>query len=232
MEKKKVLIVEDDKDISRLVRYNLEKAGHDCSQVFDGNGVFKALERSRPDLIILDVMLPGQDGFEICRNLKKDDRYKNISILMLTAKGGEVDRVVGLELGADDYVVKPFSLRELTLRVRTILRRKGSDESAEDVLEVDVIRMDLAAHRVLVEGRPVEFSPMEFKLLMTFIRRRGRVQTREKLLDDVWGISAEVYTRTVDTHIKRVREKLGNAGKLIETVTGVGYRFSQDSKEA
>ncbi|MBF0570170.1 MAG: response regulator transcription factor [Candidatus Omnitrophica bacterium] len=231
MSKQKVLIVEDDKDISRLVRYNLEKAGHECSQVFDGDKAFETLERFKPDLVILDVMLPGQDGFEICRIIKSDERFKNVPVIMLTAKGSEVDRVVGLELGADDYVVKPFSLRELVLRVKVILRRKGGDDPAAEVLAAGGIRMDLAAHRVFIDEKSVEFSRMEFQLLLTLIKRRGRVQSREKLLDDVWGIEADIYTRTVDTHVKRLREKLGRSGKLIETVVGVGYRFKEQDED-
>lgn len=228
---RKVLIVEDDKDLSKLVKYNLEKAGFECVQVFQGDQVLSSLSHSRVDLIILDIMLPGMDGLSVCRAVKGDKRTSQIPVLMLTARGEEVDRVVGFELGADDYVVKPFSPRELVLRVKAILRR--TDDRGEDkVLSAGDIEVNESAHQAFVKGKEIELAPMEFKLLAKLMSSAGRVQSREKLLDDVWGLGADVFTRTVDTHIKRLREKLGKEGSRIETVVGLGYRFRGDRDEA
>ncbi len=233
MSKEKILIVEDDKDISRLVQYNLEKAGLSCSAAFTGEDGLNFLKTKKFDLVILDVMLPGVDGLHVCRTIKQDTSTKHVPIIMLTAKGEEVDKIVGLELGADDYVVKPFSPRELLLRVKAVLRRKQPSEALGDVLKAGEVNVDRSRHQVLVKDKAVELTPMEFKLLVLLMERRGRVQSSERLLDDVWGIhSAEVYTRTVDTHIKRLREKLGKSGgNLIETVTGMGYRFREETDE-
>jgi two-component system, OmpR family, phosphate regulon response regulator PhoB len=233
MAKEKILIIEDDKDISRLVQYNLEKAGFVCAAVFSGENALEALKTRMFHLLILDVMLPGVDGLEVCRLVRQNTRTKNTPIIMLTAKGEEVDKVVGLELGADDYVVKPFSPRELVLRVKAILRRGKPADDQKETLEAGLLVVDRPRHQVTVSGKEVELTPMEFKLLVTLMERSGRVQTREALLDDVWGMNAvDVFTRTVDTHIKRLREKLGKAGKEIETVTGLGYRFrAQDDED-
>jgi two-component system phosphate regulon response regulator PhoB len=228
MAKQKILIVEDDKHISKLVKYNLEKAGYDCIVADDGEEAMDVLARQRTDLIILDIMLPEMDGFEVCRLIKQNDKLKNIPIIMLTAKGEEVDRVVGLELGADDYMVKPFSPRELILRIRAILRRGRPEETAKEVIERGDLIIDISKHKVTVKGKEVELTPVEFKLLVTLIERAGRVQSRDRLLSDVWNMNADIYTRTVDTHIKRVREKLGKMGDLIETVRGLGYRFREE----
>ena len=179
-------------------------------------------------MVILDLMLPDLPGTEVCKSMKRDPKTKSIPILMLTAKGSEIDRVVGFELGADDYVVKPFSVRELILRIEAILRRGRSDESTTRAsIEFGVLRVDLDAHRVWVADREVELTALEFNLLVTLYERRNRVQNRTTLLDDVWGIEASITTRTVDTHVKRLREKLGQAGDYIETVRGVGYRFAE-----
>jgi DNA-binding response OmpR family regulator len=176
-------------------------------------------------------MLPGMDGFEVCRNIKQESKLKNIPVVMLTAKGEEVDRIVGLELGADDYMVKPFSPRELVLRIKAILRRGKIEETKKDILTAGNLSVDIPRHRVTVKEKEVELTPMEFKLLVTLMERPGRVQTREGLLSEIWDIHAEVYTRTVDTHIKRLREKLGQAGKMIVTVVGMGYKFKQEDDE-
>ncbi|MCM8796042.1 MAG: response regulator transcription factor [Candidatus Omnitrophica bacterium] len=228
---KRILIVEDDKNISKLVKYNLEKQGFDCFTTSSAKEALEVLNRYPIDLIILDIMLPGMDGFEACRSIKQDNRLKHIPIIMLTAKGEEVDRIVGLELGADDYIVKPFSLRELVLRLKAILRRAKTEEPKKDILSAGIITVDIPRHKVKVLQKEIDLTPMEFKLLVTLMERRGRVQTRERLLSDVWDMHAEVYTRTVDTHIKRLREKLGKAGKMIETVTGLGYRFKEEDDE-
>jgi two-component system phosphate regulon response regulator PhoB len=182
----------------------------------------------RPDLVLLDLMLPDVSGVEICRRLKSNLATKDVPIVMVTAKGDEVDRVVGFELGADDYVVKPYSLRELLLRVEAVLRRTTPTPAGggRGVLVFGKLRVDRDAHRVWVDGEEVTLTALELRLLSTLLERRGRVQSRPALLDDVWGMSGEVTTRTVDTHVKRLREKLGNAGPYIETVRGVGYRFT------
>ncbi|QAT17428.1 DNA-binding response regulator [Candidatus Velamenicoccus archaeovorus] len=228
MTKAHILIVEDDKNISKLVRYNLEKAGYDCLTAFSGEEALSVLRQSAVDLIVLDVMLPRMDGFEVCRALKQDDRLKGIAVIMLTAKGEEVDRIVGLELGADDYIVKPFSPRELTLRIRAILKRGTVQETPGDIYTVKSLAVDVTRHKVTVGNKEAALTPMEFKLLLTLIQRQGRVQTRERLLSDVWDIAADVTTRTIDTHIKRLRKKIGPMGRHIETVRGIGYRFREN----
>jgi two-component system phosphate regulon response regulator PhoB len=228
MSKEKILVVEDDKHISRLVKYNVDKSGYNCLVAEDGDEALDILGRQNIDLIILDIMLPEIDGFEVCRTLKQDIKLKNIPIIMLTAKGEEVDRIVGLELGADDYVVKPFSPRELMLRVKAVLRRKKMPESPRDIITRGALVVDTAKHKVTVYNKDVELTPIEFKLLVTLLERAGRMQSRDQLLSDVWGMHSDVFTRTVDTHIKRLREKLGKMGKLIETIRGMGYRCKED----
>jgi two-component system phosphate regulon response regulator PhoB len=228
MPKEKILVVEDDKHISRLVKYNVDKSGYNCLVAEDGDEALDILGRQNIDLIILDIMLPEIDGFEVCRTLKQDIKLKNIPIIMLTAKGEEVDRIVGLELGADDYVVKPFSPRELMLRVKAVLRRKKMPESPRDIITRGALVVDTAKHKVTVYNKDVELTPIEFKLLVTLLERAGRMQSRDQLLSDVWGMHSDVFTRTVDTHIKRLREKLGKMGKLIETIRGMGYRCKED----
>lgn len=231
MSAERILIVEDDKNISKLVKYNLEKAGYDAIAVLSGEEAFEVLDRQQVDLIILDIMLPEVDGFEVCRLIKQTPQFRNIPIVMLTAKGEEVDRIVGLELGADDYVVKPFSPRELILRIKAILRRRRIEEPEKDILTCGILNVDIPRHRVTVGSKEVVLTPMEFKLLVMLMKRRGRVQTRDGLLSEIWDIHDKVYTRTVDTHIRRLRQKLGKAGKFIETVTGLGYRFKQGDDE-
>jgi two-component system phosphate regulon response regulator PhoB len=176
-------------------------------------------------------MLPDMSGTEVCRRLRAEDASREIPVIMLTAKGEEVDRIVGFEVGADDYVVKPFSVRELLLRVRAVLRRSHSPKTEDGSLAFGALRLDRDSHRVWVDGQEIALTALEFKLLDTFLSRRGRVQSREALLSDVWGIEADVTTRTVDTHVKRLREKLGPAGRYIETLRGVGYRFRDQPDE-
>lgn len=224
----KILIVEDDKHISKLVKYNLENVGFDCIVVITGEEALEILDKQPVDLVILDIMLPKMDGLEACRQIKQDKRFSSIPVIMLTAKGEEVDRVVGLELGADDYVVKPFSPRELVLRIKTILKRGKPKEVAKEILSAGNIIIDISRHKVRVNKKEVKLTQMEFKLLSILIKRAGRVQSREQLLDDVWDISADVTTRTIDTHIKCLRQKLGKSARLIETVRGIGYRFSEE----
>jgi two-component system phosphate regulon response regulator PhoB len=227
-----VLVVEDERDLLETLIFNLEREGYETRRAQTGEEALeRAFEEPHPDLVVLDLMLPDISGTEVCKELRADERTAQIPVLMATARGEEIDRVVGFEVGADDYVVKPFSVRELLLRVRAILRRAGSgdDESAEDrdVIEFGPLTLDTAAHRLTLEEEEIQLTALEFKLLETFMRRRGRVQTRDVLLEDVWDMNANVVTRTVDTHVKRLREKLGPAGEFIETIRGVGYRFRE-----
>ena len=227
-----VLIVEDEQDLLTTLDYNLQREGYKTRCAPTGaEALTLANERPVPDLVVLDLMLPDISGTEVCRALRGNDATKNIPVLMLTAKGEEIDRVVGFEVGADDYVVKPFSVRELALRIRAILRRATTSEVDEETIEFGILRVDPSAHRCWVHGEEVNLTALEFKLLTTLLQRRGRVQTREVLLTDVWGFSADVTTRTVDTHVKRLRQKIGDAGRYIETLRGVGYRFRSEPAE-
>jgi DNA-binding response OmpR family regulator len=229
MSREQILIVEDDGPIAQLVRYNLDKAGFECLQADNARQAFEVLERREVHLIVLDVMLPGMDGFGLCKELKKKQIWAAIPILMLTARAEEIDRVLGLELGADDYMVKPFSPRELVLRVKAILRRHGPETGLpQNVLTAGLLMVDKDRHQVTVNKKEAALTSMEFKLLVVLLERRGRVQSRERLLSDVWDVDAEVTTRTVDTHIKRLRQKLGVMGRHIETVRGYGYRFAEN----
>ncbi len=223
-----ILVIEDEADLAQVVEYNLRKAGHDVVTAPRGlRGLELARER-RPDLVLLDLMLPDISGTEVCKQLRADSSTRDTPIVMLTAKGEEIDRVVGFEVGADDYVVKPFSVRELMLRVQAILRRGGEPaEPAQQRIVFGALEVDRDAHRVWVEGSERELTALEFKLLTTLYDRRNRVQSRSVLLADVWGITADITTRTVDTHVKRLREKLGAAGAYVETVRGAGYRFTE-----
>ncbi len=222
----RILVIEDEKDLQKVLEFNLRQAGHEALSALDGSeGLRIARERS-PELVILDLMLPGIPGTEVCKSLKRDPRTQGIPVLMLTAKGEEVDRIVGFELGADDYVVKPFSVRELLLRVDAVLRRTRTEQASRPPIQFGRLRVDSEAHRAFVDGEEVELTAIEFDLLLTLYDRKNRVQSRTSLLDDVWGIEADITTRTVDTHVKRLREKLGPAGRYIETVRGVGYRFA------
>jgi two-component system phosphate regulon response regulator PhoB len=223
----RILVVDDEPDLLELVRFNLAQAGFSVDTAASGREALSKLKRGAPDLLILDLMLPDISGNDVCRQVRSDPALSDLPILMLTAKGEEVDRVVGFEIGADDYVPKPFSPRELTLRVRAVLRRRAPGSAATASLEHGALRIDPERHRCFVEGREIELTAKEFKLLSTLMARPGRVLTRERLLDEVWGSEITVTTRTIDTHLKRLREKLGVAGDLIETVRGVGYRFAE-----
>ncbi len=231
MPKERILVVEDDKHISKLIGYNLEKSGFDCRVASSGEEALNFIKSYPVDLVVLDIMLPGMDGFEVCRHLKAHDKLKSVPVIMLTAKGEEVDRIVGLELGADDYIVKPFSPRELLLRIKAILRRKTAPQEATEekkALRHKNLCVDTERHKATVGSKEIELTPLEFRLLVTLMERRGRVQTRDRLLEDVWGMSSEADTRTIDTHIKRLREKIGPVGRSIETVRGLGYRFKEE----
>ena len=221
-----ILIVDDEADIRSTVEFNLSREGFQTVTAERGrDAVERAAESPRPDLIVLDLMLPDISGTEVCRQLRQSPQTRGIPILMLTAKTDAIDRVVGFEVGADDYVTKPFSVRELVLRVKAILRRSSSQEETSENLSLGVLRIDVDGHRVWVEGEEVVLTALEFRLLTTLVKRRGRVQTREALLNHVWEMSGDVTTRTVDTHVRRLRKKLGPASEYIETLRGVGYRF-------
>ena len=225
-----VLIVDDERDLVRLLEFNLQHAGFETAVAYAGEDALQKVRQRIPDLIVLDLMLPDIPGNEVCRQLKASPRTRHVPVLMLTARTDEVDRVVGFEVGADDFVTKPFSLRELVLRIRAILRRGSGAEADEAREQVGPIRVEPGAHRAYVEGQEITLTALEFKLLTTFMSRLGRVQTREALLQDVWGVSSDLQTRTVDTHVKRLREKLGSGRDLIETVRGIGYRMVEPGR--
>jgi two-component system phosphate regulon response regulator PhoB len=223
----RILIIEDEQDVIDLLTLNLRKAGFILSTATDGAaGLRKAREES-PVLIILDLMLPKMPGLEICRALKTDIATRQIPVIMLTAKAEEIDRIVGLEFGADDYVTKPFSPRELVLRVNAILRRGKGEVADEKKLSIGPITLDPSRHRVTVAGKAVRLTSVEFKLLSKLMQRQGRVQARDRLLNEVWGYESVIDTRTVDTHVRRLRQKLGKASAVIETVRGFGYRIRE-----
>jgi DNA-binding response OmpR family regulator len=222
--KPKILIVDDEPDALELVGVNLKRAGFDIASAEDGREALKKARELLPNLIVLDVMLPELDGLEVCKILRSDPNTAKIPIIMLTAKAAEFDRVLGLELGADDYLAKPFSPRELILRIRNLLGRREAEPNLER-LTVGEIVIDMARHQVTVRGKPVDLTATEFKLITVLAQRRGRVQSRDQLLRDVWEYDAAIDTRTVDTHVRRLREKLGRGADAIETVRGVGYRI-------
>lgn len=222
-----ILIVEDEQDLLDSLSYSLTREGYQTRAALTGAAALEmAFLEPTPDLVLLDLMLPDMPGTEVCRQIRRDPRTAKMFVLMLTAKGEEIDRVVGFEVGADDYVVKPFSVRELLLRVKALLRRgRPEDEQTDGEQVFGRLRVDDSGHRVWVDDRAVTLTALEFRLLTTLLTRRGRAQTREMLLQTVWGIEADITTRTVDTHVKRLREKLGAAGVYVETLRGVGYRF-------
>jgi two-component system phosphate regulon response regulator PhoB len=244
MSQQRVLIVDDEDDLRRLVDFNLRAVGLDTLQAPTGTEALRLAERERPDLVILDLMLPDLQGMEVCRRLKQNPATREIPVLILSARGDEIDRVVGFEVGADDYVVKPFSVRELTLRVKAILTRASLEDELtpspsspeppqpQDELRFGPLKIDRTRHRAWCGDDELGLTVLEFKLLVAFITRRGRVLTRDRLLEEVWEMDAGVTTRTVDTHIKRLRQKLGEAARYLETVRGVGYRFSETPEEA
>ena len=222
------MIVEDEADIADLLSYKLGQEGFAVETCLRGDTAFERIRADPPDLVLLDLMLPGMDGFELCRLLRRDPATAEVPVVMLTAKAEEVDRIVGLELGADDYIVKPFSPREVALRVKAVLRRTAEPQAASETLEVGELALDLAGHRLLVEGEEVAVTATEFRLLERLMESPDRVLTREILLADAWGYASDVDSRTVDTHVRRVRRKLGGQAERIETVIGVGYRFRAD----
>lgn len=228
MAKPKILIVDDEPDTVELIEFNLKAAGYECASAGDGNEALKKARSFCPDLIVLDLMLPEVDGLEVCKILKRDSAASGIPILMLTAKAAEIDRVLGLELGANDYVTKPFSPRELVLRIKNLLQQGKVESEKPDKYQIGELFIDIPRHLVTVGRKPVELTATEFKLLAILTERRGRVQSREQLLQDVWHYDNIIDTRTVDTHMRRLREKLGKASRHLDTVRGVGYRFLEN----
>ena len=224
----KILIIEDEPDIRKNLEYNLSREGYSVLTAASIAEAEQLISSNNLSLILLDLMLPDGSGLDLCKKMKSDPDVQNLPIIILTAKDDEVDKVVGFEIGADDYVTKPFSVRELILRIKAVLKR---GDNKKDIVEIDRqfgdLKIDIDSHEVYVDGDLVNLTALEFKLLIQLVDRRGRVQSREQLLSDVWGYSAEVTTRTVDTHIKRLREKLGSMGKYVQTIRGVGYKFSR-----
>ena len=223
--KPRILVVDDEPEMIELVEFNLRQAGYAVSTAADGAAALKKVRAHPPDLIVLDVMLPEMDGFELCKILRREAATARTPILMLTAKAAEIDRVLGLELGADDYLTKPFSPRELVLRIKKILARSHAPETPKESLRFGDLHIDVPRHLATWKNKPMELTATEFKLLTLLAQRSGRVQSRDQLLRDVWEYDSLIDTRTVDTHMRRLREKLGAAAKHLDTVRGVGYRF-------
>ena len=226
--KARVLVVDDEPDALELVEFNLRNEGFDVTSAVDGNEALRKAREIIPDVILLDLMLPEVDGLEVCKIIRRNDVTSDIPIIMLTAKADEIDRVLGLELGADDYLTKPYSPRELILRIKNLLKRRSTKEDQKDQIQVGILLVDIPQHEVSVNGSAVQLTATEFKLLTLLMQRKGRVQSRDRLLQDVWDYDSMIDTRTVDTHMRRLREKLGEAAKYLDTVRGVGYRFVQE----
>ena len=229
----RVLVVDDEPDITALVAYHLAKAGYRVSTAANGADALRAARDERPDIVVLDLMLPGLSGYEVLQELRRREETRDVGVILLTARREETDRIKGLSLGADDYLTKPFSPQELALRVAAVLRRLAAPAvSSGSTLSAGTITVDRAAHRALLEGQELPLTTTEYKLLLTLLERRGRVQSRPQLLETVWEAQPDIQTRTVDMHIQRLRTKLGDEGKMIETVRGFGYRFRGSDRGA
>ncbi len=226
-----VLIVDDERDLTELLEFNLREAGFETRQALSGEEGLRLANERTPDVVLLDLMLPDLPGTEVCRRLKNAASTSRVPVLMLTARGEEPDRIKGFEVGADDYVVKPFSIRELVLRVRAVLRRANNGKDPGPSLTVGLLRLDPASHRSFIADEEVSLTALEFRLLQHLLKRPGRVASREQLLEEVWGVTSQLETRTIDTHVMRLREKLGPARNYIQTVRGVGYRLVATSNE-
>ena len=222
---KRILIVEDELDLRSTLEFKFKSEGYTVNAVSEGKDAIEAIARKKPDLVLLDLMLPDMSGLEVCKNIRNSTDSFDTAIIMLTAKGEEVDRVLGFELGADDYVVKPFSVRELALRVSTVLKRRDKQEETDNISLGD-IEINLSSYRVFISQTEIQLTAKEFLLFKHLVQKNGRIQTREVLLEEVWGYNSFVTTRTVDTHVKRLRSKIGDIGSKIETVRGIGYRFN------
>ena len=225
MARKTILVVEDERDIADIIRFNLEQEGFQVLTAHDGLEAVRLVKSERPDLVVLDLMLPRMDGKEVCRLIRADERLNAIPVMMLTARAEEIDRIIGFEIGADDYLTKPFSPRELILRIKAILRRSGEPKAEAAPLKLSGMTIDPDRHQVEIGDQSIELTATEFRLLHHLAANAGRVQSRDVLLDRVWGYDFDGYARTVDTHIRRLRKKMGPAGDLIETIRGIGYRF-------
>ncbi len=229
----RILVVDDEPDITALVAYHLAKAGYRVSTATSGPDALKAAREERPDVVVLDLMLPGLSGYDVLAELRKREETRDVGVILLTARREEPDRIKGLTLGADDYLVKPFSPAELALRVQALLRRLAAPAvAAGSTLVAGALTIDRAAHRALLEGRELNLTATEYKLLITLVERRGRVQSRPQLLETVWDAQPDIQTRTVDMHVQRLRSKLGELGPMIETVRGFGYRFKSMDRGA
>ena len=227
----RILVVDDEPDITALVAYHLAKTGYRVSTATNGADALRSAREERPDIVVLDLMLPGLSGYEVLAELRKRDETRDVGVILLTARREEADRIKGLSLGADDYLTKPFSPHELALRVAALLRRLASPAvSGGSTMTAGPITIDRAAHKVMLDGEELQLTSTEFKLLLTLLERRGRVQTRPQLLETVWEAQPDIQTRTVDMHVQRLRTKLGEHGPLIETVRGFGYRFRGTDK--
>ncbi len=229
MAKEKILIVDDEEHICELIKFNLENNGYKCICALNGIDGLEKVKEEKPDLVLLDLMLPGMDGYDVCKEIKKDDNIANTSIIMITAKGDELDKVLGLELGADDYITKPFSVREMVARVKAVLRRKTTINIKSKSYALGNIIVDFEKHSLTKEGRKIELTLKEFELLEVLIKNKGRVMTRDFLLDRIWGYEYIGETRTVDVHIRHLRKKIEDDDKnpkYIETIRGIGYRFN------
>ena len=225
--KPKILVVDDEPDAVELIEFNLKSADYKVATADDGSEALRKARSFSPDLILLDWMLPQMDGLEVCKLLRRDPQTATIPIIMLTAKASEIDRVLGLEMGADDYLTKPFSPRELLLRIKNQLKHRLGEEPGAQTLQCGGIVVDISRHLVTVDGRHIDLTATEFKLLTTLLERRGRVQTREQLLKDVWEYDSGIDSRTVDTHMRRLRKKLGRSARCLDTIRGVGYRLTE-----
>jgi len=225
----KILIIEDEPDLVATLEYSLAREGYAVQVALSGrDGLEKAAARPVPGLVLLDLMLPDISGLEVCRALRREARTRSVPVIMLTARGEEIDRVVGFEVGADDYVTKPFSVRELILRVRAVLRREQAGDGLSGVLHFGALRFDAAGRRAWVDGVPLELTLLELRLLKLFLSRRGQVLDRDALLSGVWGLEGALNERSVDKQVQRLRQKLGPAGRYLETLRGAGYRFRRE----
>jgi len=230
-EKKTVYIVEDEEDILELISINLMKAGYSTKKITRSSELFSALKLRKPDIILLDIMLPDIDGVEICKILKRDEKYSNIPVIMVTAKSDEIDVVLGLEIGADDYIIKPFSVRELSARVKAVLRRDTSSHKKNNIIKVgNLIEIDPDKFEVKIDGEKIKLTTTEFYILKTFSEKPGWVFSREKILDILWKDEKDVFDRTIDVHIKNLRDKLGTAGQIIKNIRGVGYKIDPEQQ--
>jgi DNA-binding response OmpR family regulator len=227
-----IYVVEDDEDINELLVYNLKKEGYDVKSFYSGKDALKSLDNETPDLILLDIMLPDIDGLEFCKIVKSDNQKKHIPIIMLTAKSTEIDKIVGLELGADDYITKPFSFRELLARIKAVLRRftNANNTDSSQLFKFENLTINPAKFEIKIDNQKINLTSKEFKLLMALISNKNRVLSREKILNEVWESYEDIFDRTIDVHVKKLRDKLGKYGDYIKTVRGIGYMWGEENE--